>query len=93
MSSMKKRVIEETAEEYYSLTNFGRFIFESKKPDQSIVQPLTPFLLTWLPFKIYLKFLLQNPGADLNEIRTALGTQVVKHTTDVKNLKISDMIT
>ena len=90
---MKSRVTRETAEEHYSLTNFGRFLLESKKPDQSIVQPLTPFFLTWLPFKIYLKFLLQNPGADLNEIRTTLGSQVVKHTTDVKDLKISEMIT
>ena len=90
---MKSRVTRETAEEHYSLTNFGRFLLESKKPNQSIVQPLTPFFLTWLPFKIYLKFLLQNPGADLNEIRTTLGSQVVKHTTDVKNLKISDKIT
>jgi len=90
---MKSRVIPDTNEEFYSLTNFGRFLLESKKPDQSIVQPLTPFFLTWLPFKIYLKYLLQNPGADLNEMRTALGSQVVKHTTDIKNLKISDMIT
>ncbi|MFW9923947.1 MAG: hypothetical protein ACFFDW_11740, partial [Candidatus Thorarchaeota archaeon] len=86
---IKVNIEPETKTEYFSLTNFGKFVLESKKPDQSIVQPLTPFFLTWLPFRIFLKYLQHSPGADINEIRTQLGSQILKHTTDVKELAIS----
>ncbi|MGC9777757.1 MAG: hypothetical protein HZR80_00780 [Candidatus Heimdallarchaeota archaeon] len=89
---IKRRLDPEANVEYFSLTNYGRFVLENKKKGQSIIQPLTSFFLTWLPFKIFLKYLLRNPGAELNEVRTNLGSQVVKHTTDIKNLIQSDII-
>ncbi len=82
----------ETNTDLFSLTVFGRYVLEKKKPEQSIIQPLTPFFLTWLPFKIFLKYLQQNPGADLNEVRNQLGTQIVKHTASIKELRISESI-
>lgn len=89
---IKSRLDQETNNEYHSLTNFGRYLLENKKTEQSIVQPLTPFFLTWLPFKIFLKFLLENPGADLSDIRSSLGSQILKNTTDIKNIIKSDII-
>ncbi|RLI72604.1 MAG: hypothetical protein DRP02_01025 [Candidatus Gerdarchaeota archaeon] len=76
----------------FILTNFTKFVLDKKKPGQSIVQPLTPFFLSWLPFKIFLKYLQNNPGANLNEIRTKLGAQILRHTSDIKALRISDII-
>ncbi|NHJ83942.1 MAG: hypothetical protein FK734_00685 [Asgard group archaeon] len=70
--------------DFFALTNYGRHMLENKKEGQSFAQPLTPFFLSWLPFKIYLKYLMFNPGAELNEIRERLGSQVLKHTNDVK---------
>jgi hypothetical protein len=89
---ISSRLDQETNIEHHSLTNFGRYLLENKKPQQSIVQPLTPFFLTWLPFKIFLKYLLENAGSDLNEIRSALGSQILKNTTDIKNIIKSDII-
>lgn len=89
---IKADVDQQTKTEYFSLTNFGKFVLESKKPEQSIVQPLTTFFLTWLPFRIFLKYLQGSPGADVNEIRTQLGSQVLKHTTDIKELALSENI-
>ncbi|HUU78549.1 MAG TPA: hypothetical protein VMX55_09385 [candidate division Zixibacteria bacterium] len=89
---IKRRIEVDTRGEFVSLTNYGRFVLENKKPGSSIIQPLTPFFLSWLPFKLFLKYLLESPGATTNEIRTALGSQIVKHTTDIKELNISDII-
>jgi hypothetical protein len=89
---IKSRKDQETNNEFHSLTNFGRYLLENKKPNQSIVQPLTPFFLTWLPFKIFLRYLLETPGADLNQVRTALGTQVLQATTDIKSIIKSDIV-
>ena len=43
--------------EFYSLTSFGRYLLETKKENQTLVQPLIPFFLTWLPLKIFMKFI------------------------------------
>jgi hypothetical protein len=88
----KSREDKATSDEFHSLTNFGRFLLENRKENQSIVQPLTPFFLGWLPFKIFLKYLLESPGVTLNEVRNHLGTQILQNTTDIKNIIKSDII-
>jgi len=72
--------------EFYSLTSFGRYMLETKKESQTLVQPLIPFFLTWLPLKLFLKFLLENPGADLDKIRDTLGDQTMFHTKEAATL-------
>ncbi|MBN1330162.1 MAG: hypothetical protein JXA54_11870 [Candidatus Heimdallarchaeota archaeon] len=74
----------ENTTEIFTLTNYSRYVLENKKDGQSFAQPLTSFFLSWLPFKIFLKYLLQNSGCDLNQIRSQLGNQILKHTSDVK---------
>jgi len=71
---------------FYSLTSFGRYLLETKKENQSLVQPLIPFFLTWLPLKIFMKFLHENPGADLDKIRGTLGDQTMFHTKEAATL-------
>ena len=89
---IKSHIDKEDRSEFFSLTNFSRYILETKKEKQNIAQPLIPFFLTWLPFKIFLKYLQQTPGADLNDIRTNLGTQVLKHTAELIQVIQTDSI-
>ncbi|MBD3193181.1 MAG: hypothetical protein GF308_21285 [Candidatus Heimdallarchaeota archaeon] len=83
---MKSRKDEEVKEEYFSLTSIGRELLENKKESQSLIQPLTPFFLTWLPLKIFLKYLQESPGCDIEEIKTNLGNQIIRHTKEAADL-------
>lgn len=74
----------------YSLTNFSKFLLG--KNDKRITQQITPFFLNWLPFKLFLKYILLHPGAELDEIKENLGMQVAGHLNDVEKIVNSTMI-
>ncbi len=74
----------------YSLTNFGKFLLEES--NDRIIQQITPFFLNWLPFKLFLKYILLNPGAELDQIREDLGMQVAGHLNDLTEIVNSSMI-
>ena len=83
---IKARLDTDTATDYFSLTNFSKYLIESRPANQNLLQPLIPFFLTWLPLKIFLKYLQENPGADLNRLRTNLGEQLLYHTKETASL-------
>ena len=83
---IKARFDPESATDYFSLTNFSKYLLESRPDNQNIVQPLIPFFLTWLPLKIFLKYLQENPGADLNRLRSNLGEQLLYHTKETASI-------
>ena len=45
-----------------------------------------PFFLTWLPFKIFLKYLEDNPNTTTEEMNEQLGTQMIKHTMEYSQI-------
>lgn len=83
---IKARFDPETTTDYFSLTNFSKYLLETRTDNQNLVQPLIPFFLTWLPLKIFLKYLQENPGADLNRLRSTLGEQLLYHTKETAQL-------
>ena len=89
---IKKNVQKDISLEFLRLTNFGRFLLNNKMKEQPISQLMTPFFLTWLPFKLFLKFIHQNPGADVEEIKANLGLQIIRHTTDLRTVVNSVII-
>lgn len=82
---IKKRVDAEDKKSYYSFSQIGKQIL-IENPMDNLIQPFTPFFLTWLPLKIFLKYLQTYPGSDVENIRETLGEQVTKHTREVKNI-------
>ena len=76
---ISKRTTEEKVT-YYSFSSIGKELLKNQKGKKGFIQPLTPFFLTWLPFKIFLKFLEENPNSTTDEINEQLGRQVEKHT-------------
>lgn len=78
--------------QFLRLTNFGRFIFEMKYNKQSFAQTVTPFLLTWLPLKLFLKHIGENPSTTLDKIKTDLGYQMARHTSDISTVINSELI-
>lgn len=87
---VKKITNEDMGTVLYSLTNFGKFLLE--KNDTRITQQITPFFLNWLPFKLFLKYVLLHPGVELDEIKENLGMQVAGHLNDITSVINSTMI-
>ena len=82
---VSKRLTEKK-ETYYSFSSIGKNLLKDQKGKRRYIQPLTPFFLTWLPFKIFLKFLEENPNTTTEEINEYLGTQVMKHTKEYSQI-------
>lgn len=77
---MSKRMDIDDRTTYYSFSKLGEEILKDKKEGQNIFQPLTPFFLTWLPFKLLLKYLREKPNSTTEDINKELGGQVATHT-------------
>lgn len=82
---IKKRMDTEDKKSYYSFSKIGKQVL-NENPMDNLIQPFTPFFLTWLPLKIFLKYLQIYPGSDVENIRETLGEQVAKHTREAKNI-------
>ncbi|MHA1874812.1 MAG: hypothetical protein ACTSUC_00025 [Promethearchaeota archaeon] len=82
---IKKRNDRKENKSYYSFSKIGKQVLTDNPMDNPI-QPFTPFFLTWLPLKIFLKYLQLYPGSDIEVIRENLGGQVAKHTREAKEI-------
>jgi len=86
MGLIYKRVDLESKIAYFSFSKIGKEILLKEDTGGDLIQPLIPFFLSWLPLKIFLKYLQLYPGSDVETINSNLGSQVAFHTKEVKNL-------
>ena len=96
---LSKRIDKDEKITYYFYSNIGKEVLKDRRKDENLIQPLTPFFLSWLPFKLFLKYLQVYPNSTTEDINSNLGKQVAHHTKDfvkfipLKNVNEKDGVT
>jgi len=81
-----KKQIDQDKEILYSFSDIGSQLLKEEKGSGSYIQPIIPFFLNWLPFKLFLKYLQIVPGSTTEDIYQNLGRQVENHTKEYNKL-------
>ena len=81
-----KKQIQQDKEILYFFSDIGSQLLREEKGSGYYIQPLIPFFLNWLPFKLFLKFLQVIPGSTTEDIYQNLGKQVENHTKEYSKL-------
>ena len=82
---MKKQTSQEN-ELLYSFSNIGSQLMRDEKISGNIRHPIIPFFLTWLPFKLFIKYLQLAPGSTVEDIYQNMGRQVENYTKEYSEL-------
>ncbi|MHA1747440.1 MAG: hypothetical protein ACTSYF_02210, partial [Promethearchaeota archaeon] len=81
-----KKEINQDKEILYSFSDIGSQLLKEEQGSGNYLQPIIPFFLNWLPFKLFLKYLQISPGSTTEDIYQNLGKQVENHTKEYNKL-------
>jgi len=70
----------------YSFSDIGSQLLKEENSTGNYIQPIIPFFLNWLPFKLFLKYIQQTPGSTTEVIYQNLGSQVENHTKEFSKI-------